>query len=125
VKLFIDECLSPDYAIRLGQLGHDAVHPLHIGRRGELDHTVAARCIAEDRAIVTENIGDFKELLGREAIHPGLIALPHGAKEEVWALLEMAIAFLEGEGGDPMDHLVNACLEFVDGRVMLTPLPRP
>ena len=125
MKLFIDECLSPDYAVRLGERGHDAVHPLHVGRRGQLDHSVMATCIAEDRAIVTENIGDFKGLLGREEVHPGLIALPHGGKEEVWAFLEAAIAFLVAQGGEPMDHLVNACLEFVGGQAVLTPLRRP
>jgi len=122
VKLFIDECLSPDYATRLNARGHDAVHPLHVGRRGQLDHTVVAICIAEDRAIVTENIGDFKMLLGAEEVHPGLIALPQGGKEQVWTMLETAIAFLEGVGGDPMDNLVNACLAFIDGQPVLTPL---
>jgi hypothetical protein len=123
--LFIDECLSPDYAIWLSEGGHDAIHPLHVGRRGQLDHTVLATCIAEDRAIVTENVGDFKLLLGREEIHPGLIALPHGGKDEVWALLETAIAFLGCKGGDPMDHLVNACFEFINGQAVLVPLRRP
>lgn len=123
MKLFIDECLSPDYATRLNERGHDAVHPLHVGRRGQLDHTVVAVCIAEDRAIVTENIGDFKALLGAEDIHPGLIALPQSGKEQVWRLLEIAIAFLEGLGGDPMDQLVNACLAFVDRQPVLTRLP--
>ena len=70
MRLFIDECLSPDYAIRLGALGHDAVHPLHVGRRGQSDRTVVAQCLAEDRVIVTENIGDFKTLLACEALHP-------------------------------------------------------
>lgn len=92
MRLFIDECLSPDYAVRVNELGR-------------------------------ENIGDFKALLNREEIHPGLIALPQGAKEQVWAHLEAAIAYLVGLGGDPMDHLVNACLEFADGQLVLTPLP--
>jgi len=122
VKLFIDECLSPDYATWLNERGHDAVHPLHVGRRRQLDHTVVANCIAEDRPIVTENIGDFTILLGAQDIHPGLIALPQGGKDQVWRLLETAIAFLEGLGGDPTDHLVNACLSFSDRLPALTPL---
>jgi predicted nuclease of predicted toxin-antitoxin system len=48
VRLFIDECLSPQLALRLNQTGrHDAVHPLHIGRRREPDHRVLAWCIAK------------------------------------------------------------------------------
>lgn len=124
VRLFIDECLSPEFALRLAEAGHDAIHPLHVGRRGEADHTVRDRCLAEDRVIVTENIGDFKALLSREAIHPGLIALPQGSKQQSWALLIKALQFLEGHGGESMDRMVNACLEFdADGEPVLAPLP--
>jgi hypothetical protein len=45
-----DECLSPQLAVRLNATGcYDAVHPLHVGRRGEPDYRVLERCIAEDR----------------------------------------------------------------------------
>jgi hypothetical protein len=44
LRLFIDESLSPDFALRLNDLGKfDAIHPLHVGRRGEPDHRVLAR----------------------------------------------------------------------------------
>jgi predicted nuclease of predicted toxin-antitoxin system len=50
VKLFIDESLSPQLATRLNRSGqHDAIHPLHVGRRGEPDHLVLKRCVEEDR----------------------------------------------------------------------------
>jgi len=75
--LFIDECLSPQLALRLNQTGlHDAVHPLHVGRRGEPDHLVLAWCIAEVCVIVTENARDFRRPVGRVELHPGLIILP-------------------------------------------------
>jgi hypothetical protein len=112
MRLFIDECLSPNFAIELARLGHDAIHPLHVGRRGQLDHTVKENCIAEDRVIVTENVGDFKALLGRETIHPGLIALPQTSRARGWSLILAAISFLEEQGGDPMDTMVNHCLDF-------------
>jgi predicted nuclease of predicted toxin-antitoxin system len=77
VKLFIDECLSPQLATRLNATGrYDAVHPLHVGRRGEPDHRIVEWCIAEDRIIVTENARDFRRLIGRSELHPGLIILP-------------------------------------------------
>jgi predicted nuclease of predicted toxin-antitoxin system len=112
LRLFIDECLSPRLAERLADMGHDVVHPLHVGRRGELDHTVRDRCIAEDRAIVTENGADFRELLGDVEIHPGLIILPCLDRESTWRLLLGAVELLEALGGDPMDHLVNHVIEF-------------
>jgi hypothetical protein len=122
MRLFIDECLSPNFAIELGRLGHDAIRPLQVGRRGQLYHTVKENCIAEDRVIVTENVGDFKALLGREPIHPGLIALPQTSRARGWALIEAAISFLEAQGGDPMDAIVNHCIEFEGDKPVLRAL---
>ena len=124
MRFFVDECLSPDFAARLNERGHDAIHPLHVGRRGQGDHTVVANCIAEDRVIVTENIGDFTALLGREEIHPGLIALPQTGKDRAWRLIEAAITFLERDDGDPMDRLINCCVAFVLDEPILVPLRR-
>jgi predicted nuclease of predicted toxin-antitoxin system len=77
VRLFIDECLSPTLARRLSESGaHDAVHPLDVGRRGESDHGIVERCVADDRIIVTGNARDFRRLLGIVELHPGLIILP-------------------------------------------------
>jgi predicted nuclease of predicted toxin-antitoxin system len=124
VKLFIDECLSPELATRLNKTGrHDAIHPLHVGRRGAPDHRVLERCVAEDRTIVTENARDFRRLIGKTDIHPGLIILPAIDREGTWRLLEKAIAFLESQG-KPADLMVNHVLE-VDpsGVISLRPLP--
>ena len=126
MRLFIDECLSPNFAIELARLGHDAIHPLHVGRRGQLDHTVKDNCLAEDRVIVTENVGDFKALLGREPIHPGLIALPQTSRARGWALILAGISLLEAQGGDPMDTMINHCLDFdAEGRPALHPFSAP
>ena len=111
VKLFIDESLSPLLAQRLNEKGgYDAVHPLHVGRRGEPDHRVLERCIAEDRIIVTQNARDFRKLVGRTELHPGLIVLPSIDREGTWSLLLAALAYLE-EHGDPMDIMLNHVLE--------------
>lgn len=70
MKLFIDESLPSDFALRLNDLGRfDAIHPLHVGRRGEADHLVLARCLEEGRVIVTQNARDFRKLVGRVADH--------------------------------------------------------
>jgi predicted nuclease of predicted toxin-antitoxin system len=124
VRLFIDESLSPQLAIRLNETGrHDAVHPLHIGRRGQPDHRVLDQCIAEGRVIVTQNARDFRRLVGGTEIHPGLIILPLLDREATWRCLEAAIAFLESTG-DPATAMVNHVLE-VDaaGAMTLTALP--
>jgi predicted nuclease of predicted toxin-antitoxin system len=124
MRIFIDECLSPQLATRLNATGrHDAIHPLHVGRRGAPDHRVLKRCIAEDRVIVTENGRDFRRLAGRADIHPGLIIVPALDREATWAILQRAIAFLESRG-DPMALMVNHVLDLDHrGEWTLTPLP--
>jgi predicted nuclease of predicted toxin-antitoxin system len=127
LRFFIDECLSPQIAMRLNEGGqHEAVHPLHSGRRGEDDSVVVARCIAEDRIIVTENARDFRKLVAREAIHPGLIVMPCVDRETSWRLLQAAISHLEViHPHRPEDAIANHALEVdINGICILwAPLP--
>ncbi len=123
LRFFIDECLSPRIAERLCEQGHDASHPLHVGRRGERDDTVLRRCIDEDRIIVTENAEDFRNLVATQEVHPGLIILPCLGREMIWQLLIEAIEQL-GRRGRINDVMVNHVLEIDgDGSVRLFPLP--
>ena len=124
MKLFVDESLSPQLAIRLNATDrHDAVHPLHVGRCGQPDHRVFTSCIAEDRVIVTQNARDFRRLAGNTELHPGLIILPSLDREGTWALLQAALAFLESRG-EPMDIMVNHVLEVkASGKMTLMALP--
>lgn len=124
LKLFIDECLSPQLARHLNATGeHDAVHPRDRGRLGEPDHVVLALCIAEDRVIVTENAVDFRKLVAREELHPGLIVLPSVARAMSCRLLTGAIAYL-ATLGEPSDVIVNHVLEVSEaGALTLLPLP--
>ena len=96
MRLFIDECLSPQIARELNASGeHVAEHPLDFGRRGDPDYRVLQRCIARELVIVTENERDFRAFIGSEAIHPGLIILPCVGRERSFALLQAAIEHLE------------------------------
>lgn len=112
MRFFIDECLSPQIATRLNESGrHEAVHPLHVGRRGDDDSVVVARCIAEDRIIVTENARDFRKVVAREAIHPGLIVMPCVDRETSWRLLQAAISHLaRGSRPIPVRHTKADCI---------------
>lgn len=90
---------------------------------GEPDHVVLARCIAEDRTIVTENAIDFRKLVAREDLHPGLILLPSVAREMSRQLLLNAIAHLISLGL-ASDVIVNHVLEVSEsGAFKLSPLP--
>lgn len=75
MRLFVDESLSPRLAIRLNESGHhDVTHPLLSGGLGEPDHRVLARCLAEDRVLVTQNARDFRKLVRGTDLHPGLVS---------------------------------------------------
>ena len=124
MRLFIDECLSPRIAAALNAGGlHLAVHPRDFGGLGDPDHAVLARCLAEDLAIVTQNARDFRALVAREDILPGLILLPGVGRAEAEALLTAALAHLAALG-DPQNVLVNHVLEVDEtGACTLFPLP--
>ena len=124
MKLFIDESLSPRLAERLNKTGlYDAIHPLHVGLRGEPDHRVLARCIEEDRIIVTQNARDFRRLIGRVTIHLGLIIVPSVDREGTWSFLQAAIKYLATKGG-PADVIVDHVLEIdKSGRISIFALP--
>jgi predicted nuclease of predicted toxin-antitoxin system len=124
LRLFIDECLSPQLAQHLNASGrHDATHPRDIGRLGDPDHIVLARCIAEDRVIVTENAVDFRKLVANQDIHPGLIILPSIGRAQSLQLLADALTWLAARGKDS-DVIVNHVLEVTEaGGFNLSPLP--
>jgi hypothetical protein len=71
VKLLLDEMLSPTIARELRSRGHD-VQPLagYPDREALSDPDVLALARAEHRAVVTNNVRDFR-LLHHEAITPG------------------------------------------------------
>ena len=127
MRLFIDECLSPKMALDLIEIGHYAVHPRNQGGMGESDHAVLARATRENLVIVTENARDFRALVARAEIHPGIIIIPCTSRDRSKAYLLTAIEYLAGRGV-PDDVMVNHVLEVEeDGQgqiaTMLYPLP--
>ena len=111
MQLFLDECISPEIALTLNAEGEHVVrHPRDIGALGEADHRVLRRCIDDNFVVVTQNAGDFRRLVGREVLHPGLIILPNLNKLATESLLRAAIAHL-AERGNPMDVMLNHVLE--------------
>jgi predicted nuclease of predicted toxin-antitoxin system len=81
VKALLDEQLSPQIAVLLRQAGLDVEavgdRPDLIGRSDMFIFEVAC---SEDRAVITNNIKDFRPLaaqwLAQGRIHAGLILLP-------------------------------------------------
>lgn len=126
MRLFIDECLLPQLAHHLNLAGeHEAPHPRDMSRLGEPDHVVLARCLSEDRVIVTENAVDFRRLVARVEVHPGLIVLSSVGRASSLRLLADAIKHL-ATLGEPSDVMVNHVLEVDEaGIFILSQLPNP
>jgi predicted nuclease of predicted toxin-antitoxin system len=81
VRALLDEQLSPQIAALLRQRGHDVVA---VSERDDLvgrsDRVILDVAFAEARAVITNNIKDFRPLaaerLARGQNHGGLILLP-------------------------------------------------
>jgi predicted nuclease of predicted toxin-antitoxin system len=77
LRLFLDEDVHLPLAEALRKRGHDAVHTLEERRAGLSDDSQLAFASAENRCLVTFNVGDFVQLhnhwleTGRE--HCGII----------------------------------------------------
>jgi predicted nuclease of predicted toxin-antitoxin system len=81
VKALPDEQLSPQIAVLLRQAGHDvqavSERPDLLGRSDRIVFEVAS---SEGRAVITNNVKDFRPLaaewLAQGRVHAGLILLP-------------------------------------------------
>lgn len=99
------------FAKRLAEWGYpDAVHPIHLGLRMADDHVIVRRALQQDRIIITANADDFRSLLIKATVHPGLILLPNGERDANWHLLTIALTFIELQPR-PADYMVNRVIE--------------
>jgi predicted nuclease of predicted toxin-antitoxin system len=123
VKLLLDENLSPRAALDLRDEGHDVIHLRERGRLGIADPEVLELAFAEDRALVTANVGDFRKLAAAREVHAGIVLLLDGGlrREEQLEVPRRVIVALEAEG-----DLVNRALTVaLDGAFTMAEVSRP
>jgi hypothetical protein len=106
VKLLLDEMYAPIVAEQLRARGHDVVSvhdPEYRRLEGAPDEEVYAAALAEERALVTENVPDFRRLeadaLARGVAHATLIftsnrQFPRGEPGTTGRLVEALHALL-------------------------------
>jgi predicted nuclease of predicted toxin-antitoxin system len=75
VKLLLDENISPAAAVALAAEGIDAWHVRDRGLEGASDHELLDRAYAEDRILVTLNVGDFEKLVRERELHAGVVLI--------------------------------------------------
>lgn len=80
---------------------------------------------SEDRIIVTQNAGDFRRLVGRVELHPGLIILPATAVAVSISPMTFALAHIESaSAGNPRNWTSNRVVEIdEEGRAGSEALP--
>jgi predicted nuclease of predicted toxin-antitoxin system len=122
LKLLLDENQSPHNALVLRAQGFDVVHVRERGLLEAADAVVLARAFAEDRAVVTANVGDFRKLVAATEVHAGIVALPGGLlREEQLELLRRLISTL-GTNPDLVNRVLSVSL---DGGITLEEVPAP
>ena len=65
MRWLLDEMLPPAVAVRLTELGHDALSVHDADLHGAPDDDVFDFAVREQRTVVTENFADFARLLER------------------------------------------------------------
>ena len=81
MKALLDEQLSPQIAVLLREAGYDVVAVVErVDLVGSIDSTILEVATGEGRAVVTNNIKDFRPLaaerLAQGRTHGGLILVP-------------------------------------------------
>lgn len=122
MKLLLDEMYPAVIAQQLRERGHDvaSIHdPEYRRLEGAADADVYAAALADGRAVVTENVPDFRRLeadaLAREAPYPALVLttnrrFPRGAPATTGRLVRALDALL----GADAEAVTTVFLEPVD-----------
>jgi Domain of unknown function (DUF5615) len=80
LRLLLDEHLSPAIAEQLDRRGHDVVTAADAGLAGFDDAQVLSAATRDRRAVVTNNIRDFRPLhaayLTMNSVHYGIVLVP-------------------------------------------------
>ena len=82
MRLLLDEHFSPVVGAQLRSRGHDVVAAAEVGLAGVDDAQVLSWAARDRRAVVTNNIQDFRPLhaafLTMSAVHHGIVLVPTG-----------------------------------------------
>jgi len=121
VKLLLDENVSPRVGEQLRAEGVDACGVRERGLLEADDHAVLEKAFAEDRILVTKNVGDFEKLARARELHAGIVLIEDGdlGRAAQLDVIRTVIARLERER-----DLINRVLRVaVDGAMTVEEMP--
>lgn len=103
LRLFLDEDVHVALAVALRKRGHDAVYALEEERLGVSDESQLKFATAENRCLVSFNVGDFVRLHNRwieqRREHAGIVV---SKQLPVGEALRRLLVLLQQESGDSM-----------------------
>lgn len=118
IQFLIDECLSPALLEVAREHGYNAYHVTQRGWGSLKDDQLLSRVLDEDLSFVTNNWKDFRPMIGRTELHPGIVAILANVRRERQVVL-FAAALAEIQAHYPPLDLVNTVLE-VDAEAQVT-----
>ena len=123
VKLLLDENISPKVAEILRRDGIDACGVRDRGLLEATDPEVFSRAFAEDRVVVTINVGDFEKLASACELHAGVVLIERGGllRDEQLEVVRHAVAAI-AQRGDMVNTMLRVTL---DGTMSFEIVPPP
>ena len=123
MRLLIDENLSPTIAEALRADGIDACHVRDRGLLAAKDAKVLGRAFAEDRILVTANVGDFLEMARARDVHAGIVFIEDAGlvRHEQLEVVRRAVRAIE-KHGDMVNQILRIAL---DGTLAFEEVPPP
>lgn len=123
IQFLIDECLSPRLREVARDLGYVAYHVTQRGWSSFPDRRLFPLVLEHDLTLVTNNWRDFRPMLRRTEVHPGVVVIiPNVRRERQVELFTRVLDTIRS--ADPPLDMVNTVLEVdASGEVIRYALP--
>ena len=83
MRFLVDECLHRDLVKIAHAAGYEAYHVVDFGKAGAKDYQLREIIVKEEFVFVTNNAKDFKRLLEKTELHPGLVIVVPNVRPSV------------------------------------------
>ena len=123
MRFLVDECLHTSLVPVAHRAGYEAYHVTHRGKSGASDVDLFRLALEEDLIVVTNNPEDFRRLISKVELHPGLILILPNVNSTLQR--ELFGKVLDKIKADQLEDLVNKIVEVDIGGVRIYDLPEP